>query len=97
MAFKLMKTFDAEINANGMLLGRQEVTTEITYSISAIQLVAEGKGIATVCAAIGDSAPSPVDAVAFTYEMNSDKWIFEQAEYQVINSPNYSGAMVSQE
>ncbi|WP_447879246.1 hypothetical protein [Serratia fonticola] len=89
MAFKLMKTFDAEINANGMLLGRQEVTTEITYSISVIQLVADGRGIATVCASIGDSAPSPVDAVAFTYEMNSEKGIFEQAEDQVMASKKY--------
>lgn len=93
MSFVINKTLEASVIADsGTAIGSVQVTVDVTYSISLIQVVDDTTAYASVSASVNGQAPRQVDQFEFNYTLEGGKSLFEQAEDSIINSDGYSGA-----
>lgn len=95
MSFKLTKTFSANLVSpdTGMILGTQQVTVDLTCSITLITVATDGTARATITSSIGDGTPVQTDIFEFSYSMSSGVGIYEQAMEQILASEKYAGAV----
>ena len=92
MSFVINKTLEASVIADsGTAIGSVQVTVDVTYSISLIQVVDDTTAYASVSASVNGQAPRQVDQFEFNYTLEGGKSLFEQAEDSIINSDGYSG------
>ncbi|WP_200783845.1 hypothetical protein [Klebsiella variicola] len=92
MSFIINKTLEASVIADsGTAIGSVQVTVDVTYSISLIQVVDDTTAYASVSASVNGQAPRQVDQFEFNYTLEGGKSLFEQAEDSIINSDGYSG------
>ncbi|HIF6999132.1 TPA: hypothetical protein ACX39N_001771, partial [Klebsiella pneumoniae] len=73
-------------------IGSVQVTVDVTYTITLIQVVDDTTAYASVSASVNGQAPRQVDQFEFNYTLEGGKSLFEQAEDSIINSDGYSGA-----
>ncbi len=91
MSFKLTKTFSANLVSpdTGMILGTQQVTVDLTCSITLITVATDGTARATITSTVGDGTPVQTDIFEFSYSMSSGVGLYEQALEQVLASEKY--------
>ncbi|MDE9079576.1 hypothetical protein, partial [Klebsiella pneumoniae] len=77
---------------SGTAIGSVQVTVDVTYTITLIQVVDDTTAYASVSASVNGQAPRQVDQFEFNYTLEGGKSLFEQAEDSIINSDGYSGA-----
>ncbi|ATN98428.1 Uncharacterised protein [Klebsiella pneumoniae] len=93
MSFVINKTLEASVIADsGTAIGSVQVTVDVTYTITLIQVVDDTTAYASVSASVNGQAPRQVDQFEFNYTLEGGKSLFEQAEDSIINSDGYSGA-----
>ncbi|MBS3708650.1 hypothetical protein PZW76_15600, partial [Klebsiella pneumoniae] len=91
--FVINKTLEASVIADsGTAIGSVQVTVDVTYTITLIQVVDDTTAYASVSASVNGQAPRQVDQFEFNYTLEGGKSLFEQAEDSIINSDGYSGA-----
>ncbi|EPF6138791.1 hypothetical protein RFC95_005517, partial [Klebsiella pneumoniae] len=71
-----------------------QVTVDVTYSISLIQVVDDTTAYASVSASVNGQPPKQVDQFEFNYALEGGKSLFEQAESNLLNSIKYAGGIV---
>ncbi|WP_213942854.1 hypothetical protein [Klebsiella variicola] len=92
MSFVINKTLEASVIADsGTAIGSVQVTVDVTYTITLIQVVDDTTAYASVSASVNGQAPRQVDQFEFNYTLEGGKSLFEQAEDSIINSDGYSG------
>ncbi|MDE8937045.1 hypothetical protein, partial [Klebsiella pneumoniae] len=92
-SFVINKTLEASVIADsGTAIGSVQVTVDVTYTITLIQVVDDTTAYASVSASVNGQAPRQVDQFEFNYTLEGGKSLFEQAEDSIINSDGYSGA-----
>ncbi|HHK9752887.1 TPA: hypothetical protein ACQZI6_004909 [Klebsiella pneumoniae] len=95
MSFVINKTLEASVIADsGTAIGSVQVTVDVTYTITLIQVVDDTTAYASVSASVNGQAPRQVDQFEFNYTLEGGKSLFEQAEDSIINSDGYSGATI---
>lgn len=95
MSFVINKTLEASVIADsGTAIGSVQVTVDVTYSISLIQVVDDTTAYASVSASVNGQAPKQVDQFEFNYTMEGGKSLFEQAESNLLSSGKYAGGIV---
>lgn len=95
MSFVINKTLNASVTEDsGTVIGSVQVTVDVTYSISLIQVVDDTTAYASVSASVNGQAPKQVDQFEFNYTMGGGKSLFEQAESNLLNSGKYAGGIV---
>ncbi|HIA9166549.1 TPA: hypothetical protein ACWSOA_000951, partial [Klebsiella pneumoniae] len=72
--------------------GSVQVTVDVTYTITLIQVIDDSTAYASVSASVNGQAPRQVDQFEFNYTLEGGKSLFEQAEDSIIKSERYSGA-----
>lgn len=93
MSFVINKTLEASVIADsGTAIGSVQVTVDVTYTITLIQVVDDTTAYASVSASVNGQAPRQVDQFEFNYTLEGGKSLFEQAEDSIIKSERYSGA-----
>ena len=93
MSFVINKTLEASVIADsGTAIGSVQVTVDVTYTITLIQVIDDSTAYASVSASVNGQAPRQVDQFEFNYTLEGGKSLFEQAEDSIINSDGYSGA-----
>lgn len=91
MSFVINKTLEASIiTDSGTAIGSVQVTVDVTYSISLIQVVDDTTAYASVSASVNGQAPRQVDLFEFNYFLNNGKTLFEQAEEALLISERYT-------
>lgn len=92
MSFVINKTLEASVIADsGTAIGSVQVTVDVTYTITLIQVIDDSTAYASVSASVNGQAPRQVDQFEFNYTLEGGKSLFEQAEDSIINSDGYSG------
>ncbi|HBQ0243193.1 TPA: hypothetical protein L7I47_001106 [Klebsiella pneumoniae] len=93
MSFVINKTLEASVIADsGTAIGSVQITVDVTYTITLIQVIDDSTAYASVSASVNGQAPRQVDQFEFNYTLEGGKSLFEQAEDSIINSDGYSGA-----
>ncbi|HBV2222195.1 TPA: hypothetical protein MDS13_000948, partial [Klebsiella pneumoniae] len=77
---------------SGTAIGSVQITVDVTYTITLIQVIDDSTAYASVSASVNGQAPRQVDQFEFNYTLEGGKSLFEQAEDSIINSDGYSGA-----
>lgn len=95
MSFVINKTLEASvITDSGTAIGSVQVTVDVTYSISLIQVVDDTTAYASVSASVNGQAPRQVDQFEFKYTLEGGKSLFEQAESALLSSGAYAGGVL---
>ncbi|EIX9650557.1 TPA: hypothetical protein ACNHM3_002860 [Klebsiella pneumoniae] len=93
MSFVINKTLEASVIADsGTAIGSVQVTVDVTYTITLIQVIDDCTAYASVSASVNGQPPRQVDQFEFNYTLEGGKSLFEQAEDSITNSDGYSGA-----
>ncbi|WIO41048.1 hypothetical protein P2G42_13850 [Klebsiella electrica] len=91
MSFVINKTLDASVIADsGTAIGSVQVTVDVTYTITLIQIIDDTTAYASVSASVNGQAPRQVDQFEFNYSLTDGKGLFEQAESSLLNSEKYT-------
>ena len=97
MSFVINKTLDASVIADsGTAIGSVQITVDVTYTITLIQVIDDSTAYASVSASVNGQAPRQVDQFEFNYTLEGGKSLFEQAEDSIIKSESYAGATTVQ-
>ncbi len=97
MSFVINKTLDASVIADsGTAIGSVQITVDVTYTITLIQVIDDSTAYASVSASVSGQPPRQVDQFEFNYTLEGGKSLFEQAEDSIIKSESYSGATTVQ-
>ena len=92
MSFVINKTLEASVIADsGTAIGSVQVTVDVTYTITLIQVIDDSTAYASVSASVNGQPPRQVDQFEFNYTLEGGKSLFEQAEDSITNSDGYSG------
>ena len=94
MSFVINKTLEASVIADsGTAIGSVQVTVDVTYTITLIQVIDDSTAYASVSASVNGQAPRQVDQFEFNYTLEGGKSLFEQAESNLLNSEKYAGVV----
>lgn len=81
MSFVINKTLDASVIAHsGTVIGSAQVTVDVTYTITLIQVIDGSTAYASVSASVNGDEQKQVGQFEFNYTLGSGKNLFEQAE-----------------
>ncbi|VGG35603.1 Uncharacterised protein [Klebsiella quasipneumoniae] len=93
MSFVINKTLEASVIADsGTAIGSVQVTVDVTYTITLIQVIDDTTAYASVSASVNGQAPRQVDQFEFSYTLEGGKSLFEQAENSIVESEKYLGS-----
>ncbi|EMC2368561.1 MULTISPECIES: hypothetical protein [Klebsiella] len=90
MSFVINKTLNASVTEDsGTVIGSVQVTVDVTYSISLIQVVDDTTAYASISASVNGQTPRQVDQFEFNYTLEGGRSLFEQAENAIRSSNKY--------
>lgn len=90
MSFVINKTLDASVIAgSGTVIGSVQVTVDVTYTITLIQVIDDSAAYASVSASVNGDEQKQVGQFEFKYTLDSAKGLFEQAEELL---PSFAGS-----
>ncbi|HGW4338233.1 TPA: hypothetical protein ACNH3Z_001970 [Klebsiella pneumoniae] len=90
MSFVINKTLNASVTEDsGTVIGSVQVTVDVTYSISLIQVVDDTTAYASISASVNGQTPRQVDQFEFNYTLEGGRSLLEQAENAIRSSNKY--------
>ena len=95
MSFVINKTLEASVIADsGTAIGSVQVTVDVTYTITLIQVIDDCTAYASVSASVNGQPPRQVDQFEFNYTLEGGKSLFEQALSQILASDKYASSVI---
>ena len=91
MSFVINKTLEASVIADsGTAIGSVQVTVDVTYTITLIQVIDDCTAYASVSASVNGQPPKQVDQFEFNYTLEGGRSLFEQAEEALLINDRYT-------
>ncbi|MGK1688181.1 hypothetical protein ACRE96_06755, partial [Klebsiella pneumoniae] len=74
----------------GTAIGSVQVTVDVTYTITLIQVIDDSTAYASVSASVNGQPPKQVDQFEFNYTLEGGRSLFEQAEEALLINDRYT-------